>query len=314
MGMQLVLLLTIACCALLASAAVADGSPSLQSRRPRYLLLGAATYPRLSKCQLGVWLRSAVRHLADVDIVIGVDPTVASIMPGLVNDTVAAGDVDRNNIRIIIQRVTFSVRAALSRWTWYGDVIAERRQLARYSAVLMTDTKDVVFQANPFPELAASRAVVVAEEFRMTIAQQESNRRWMTELGRLDEFGDRMVLCSGVAGGAVFPMTRFLAAMRQEMIAHPSTTLGIDQGLFQLCVYSRPRNLRVRIDNTTVRPLFWHLGLYMYARTFPFRFDGDRLLGEDGRPPPVVHQYDRQDTNKRRFYDLYDLSHCLIKK
>ncbi|MCZ6782483.1 MAG: hypothetical protein O7G30_04150 [Proteobacteria bacterium] len=162
-----------------------------------------------------------------------------------------------------------------------------------YGRVLLTDVKDVVFQADPFASGGSRGIDAFQETNRLALRDEPTNRRWMEQLfgeSAVAELGDFPILCSGTILGdpesLVAYVDRFLQALRG---AYQMWDLGVDQG----------------VHNYVVRK-----GLVSDCRIVPngegsvltlgsgsedeFGVDGEgRITNGAGRVVPVVHQYDR---------------------
>jgi hypothetical protein len=127
-----------------------------------------------------------------------------------------------------------------SRFFTYLDFLA--RHGANYRRVMLTDLRDVVFQADPFA-VAWPADIVFAHE-RCRLADCPVNRAWVIQ-GYGDAVAENMrncvISCAGTTFGTVGGLLRYLAAMTSELTSRPvAIEGGIDQGVHNYIVHMRP--------------------------------------------------------------------------
>lgn len=178
----------------------------------------------------------------------------------------------------------------------YLDALAEAALNAPDAAlpgrVLLADTRDVVFQSDPFAALGASRLRFHLEE-PPALGASPVNRDWLARaLGpaAVAELGGHPVACAG-------------------------TLLGTAEGVFDyLCVMARmltevpPEHRHSGVDQAIHNAILWR-GLVAGAEAIPngrdvltvppdglgrlASLDGPWIRNGDGTLSPIVHQYDR---------------------
>lgn len=172
------------------------------------------------------------------------------------------------------------------RFPAYRDILRARPEVRR---AMMVDVRDIWFQANPFPALPDAPLVCFLEE--REIIGCKSNRTWIQTLygeARLREIGRRAISCSGTVAGTRDGLIHYLDLMTREIeaAAGKALPLGIDQGMHNhLLAGDLPDAVLVPNRTGAVQTLHYQT---------MFRFDREgRLLNEDGRICPVIHQFDR---------------------
>ena len=208
---------------------------------------------------------------------------------------------------------------ALYRFDWYLeqlDKLQNEGSLRDDARVLLTDTRDSFFQANPFhnPEhpgstlsFEGSQDLATFLEFAaVPIADEGINRGWINSCwgdgeGRgLDaEFDGRRVRensvsCSGTVMGTIAGLRRYLGVMIAEIKKKQCKSYGIDQGYHNWLLHSG----RLGAENVTRRfpqgtgPVNT-VGLLTNAK-LPLPRDAEGfVLNRDGTRSAQVHQWDR---------------------
>jgi hypothetical protein len=180
----------------------------------------------------------------------------------------------------------------------------------RYQHVMLTDVRDLVFQANPFAYAPASGLLCALETQRETLSTQLTNARWLNYLygpAAWQKFADCQVSCAGTTLGTTPDMLLYLARMAAE-IARLTRRLvgqdGLDQAVHNFLLRSGRLPPAVLCANGTGPFATLHgedLGIFPRSST-------GLLLNNDGRPVPVVHQYDRHPEEARRLFQALGLT------
>jgi hypothetical protein len=203
--------------------------------------------------------------------------------------------------------------AAILRWLhWYVEFlhIACARYLHYYALlagctagrpVLLTDVRDVLFQADPFPYAPSDGLLCSLETQRYTLLTQDTNRRWLDfAFGRpaWEPFANASVSCSGTTLGSLSAVRDYAACMSTTIIRLLPKIVGqdgLDQGIHNYVLYSGMVP-HVRFAENLSGPFATLHG------EDPALFGRDpqgRLLNSDGRPVPVLHQIDRHPALQR---------------
>jgi hypothetical protein len=172
------------------------------------------------------------------------------------------------------------------RYRLYLDIL---ERAADVDEVMLTDVRDVIFQGDPFAEPIAGLELFL-EDDSVRIGYDHFNTRWIRELygrGVVEQMSGRVVSCSGTVFGSRTAMLGYLAEMATSIGRHRRPMGSRDQAVHNALLY------RGRLDSAAVfrngRGRVLTLGGITKLRTNTEGF----LVNEDGRVPPVVHQWDR---------------------
>jgi hypothetical protein len=173
--------------------------------------------------------------------------------------------------------------------------LALRDILPSYRRVLLSDLRDVVFQANPFSLIEGAGIMYGLEDESLSIGTQWANSHWLEQVGGAalrDELASERISCVGVVLGSGPVMASYLRGL-VEALTQPGINLanfhGADTGAHNIVVrrggLPNPRFADFRtggiLNMHGLRPEF-------------IRWNADNLLCDaNGRPFAVVHQYDR---------------------
>ena len=160
----------------------------------------------------------------------------------------------------------------------------------RYRNVLLTDVRDVIFQDNPFRDPLPGEMVAFLESPHMVYGLEPMNDGWI-----LENYGAEMkaklqenrISCCGTVMGAVAGMIEYLRAFVSEIVKLKSVEHGADTSVHNVLVRDTLKNQITVIDNFerivgTVNP----------KSELTMGISG-LVLGANGQPIPVLHQYDR---------------------
>lgn len=269
--------------------------------------------------QLRPFLASARRHSPDAEIVIFSDGSSADLGPALAQlhpraRIVAPPDLrwrrflgrSRRRLRSVrdvcrpLWRVAAPRRStaflsallhvSLARYLWFdAHCRAERPE----GLVLLSDSRDVYFQDDPFGE--PPRELTCGEE-PVLIGHCGFNAHWLEE-AYSKQWAERLrsapALCSGVVVGNAAAVSAYVAAMAAEIRRHRARLLGgigLDQGLHnKLLQGDRALPFTVARNGGALLATLHHSDLS------EFRFDPANGLcrREPDGPVAIVHQYDR---------------------
>jgi hypothetical protein len=169
-----------------------------------------------------------------------------------------------------------------------------RREGWRYERVLLADTRDLVFQSDPFVGGPAEELVFFAESFPIEAGELNSN--WVrTQLGQatLDRLKKKSTVCAGTTLGHPAALRcyceRMMATIRRAENQH---LMHGDQGLHNTVVYEGladiPFSTRICRNGESVYTLTQHFD------TASLRWNaGEQIVDPSGRVVPILHQYDR---------------------
>lgn len=171
--------------------------------------------------------------------------------------------------------------------------LAEKKD--EYSAVLLIDSRDVIFQDNPLNGFEGG--LLVGEE-NCVIAEQHFNRDWLQAIygespKTLEELFQKRVICAGVTMGTTAQVLAYLDRMCEEFIKQlPRLTYRelFDQAVHNKILYVEDHKLDVRLTNNTK-------GIVANLATSDLsEFGEDWSSGvrtKNGDVVSILHQYDR---------------------
>lgn len=159
-------------------------------------------------------------------------------------------------------------------------------------AVLLTDTRDVIFQRDPFAGDWSAPLQFFLEHDDKTLDSCESNREWIeAAYGRekVRTLAGRPISCSGTTLGTREAILDYISAMIEAMgQVHPDSlkVTGIDQGIHNVLIQEG------RFPKARLSPNGQHILTmgHLPRERVVLRPDG-LLANPDGSVPAVVHQY-----------------------
>ena len=162
---------------------------------------------------------------------------------------------------------------------------------AYYNNVMLTDTRDVLFQRDPFAFDLDDRLCVFFEDPSKTIGTCPFNASWiLKKYGRseLSLLYDREISCSGVTIGGISQILSYLSALRPHLLP-PVAFIGDDQGGHNYLVHHNlvgPLRVMRNMDGPVLT-----VG-YMSPGRIRWDCDG-HIVDKSGRIVNILHQYDR---------------------
>lgn len=180
-----------------------------------------------------------------------------------------------------------------SRFFHYHDYLVAHR--AKYGNVLITDVRDVMFQGDPF--VNCNDGLLVFEEGDNALLADEKmfNAKWVEQLfgkGILDKIGRYPILCSGTVMGGIDAMINYLVKFETLLTQAREVGMGgSDQGVHNyLCrdVYAT----KIQVVKNGAGAVLTMVPWLAEGADFTVSNSGE-ILGLNGLPVPVLHQYDR---------------------
>ncbi len=161
-----------------------------------------------------------------------------------------------------------------------------------YDRILLTDTRDVIFQRDPFSFAWSPGLNVTLEDRSMRIRDCPHMVRWTgNHLGgpALRQIQQQNISCSGTIIGDPEAVSSYLRQMTELLVPFSprQRMAGYDQGVHNYLLHTRELHQTKIHDNAG--PIFT-LG---YKRELPSRDAHGNILNESGRSAVLVHQYDR---------------------
>jgi len=197
-------------------------------------------------------------------------------------------------LRKHIEAVTpYLLGITLSRFFLTRSFIAMRAN--DYHAVLLIDSRDVVFQRNPLDDFEGGLLTGLENS---VIEKQPQNCAWLQRVyGEtpevLNDLWPKKVICSGVTFGTTAQVLSYLDLMCTEFMERLPRLAYIeylDQAVHNKILHGRSHNLDLRLTDNTKG------SIVNLATSDLSEFDDDWSNGlrmQDGRIVGIVHQYDR---------------------
>lgn len=173
------------------------------------------------------------------------------------------------------------------RYAHYYDILQGAASDA--DQILLTDVRDVLFQADPF-EPSVNELEVFLEDSAVTIGAEPHNWRWMVNLygePRASAWRDAIVSCSGTVIGPRVQILHYLREMSLAVAWRRRPLGSHDQGVHNYLLRSGRLGSPRIISNGDGRVLT------MGAMQRCDRDDDGFVVTRDGSRPAVLHQYDR---------------------
>ncbi len=162
-----------------------------------------------------------------------------------------------------------------------------------YRRIFLTDTRDVIFQADPFAGVADESLFVFAEDQSVAIGNCADNAKWVREafgLHKLGEIRDRRISCSGTTMGSHSGIMRYLSTMIEAATRAKPESLridGIDQGLHNAIIHDGALKDFRLLENQH------HVATLGHVKPDRVSLSSDgKVINADGTMSAVVHQYD----------------------
>ena len=157
--------------------------------------------------------------------------------------------------------------------------------------VLLSDSRDVFFQGNPFENLEGNLASGLEDE---KIRQSSYNSNWINHFyGKvgLDQIEDRLIICSGVTIGKRNAMLDYLDGMCDEIskfLLKCAFMPGLDQGLHNWIIRENGIKITLLPNGNNL------IGTSGFSNPELFTFEERKgLFTLENEPVKIVHQYDR---------------------
>jgi hypothetical protein len=168
--------------------------------------------------------------------------------------------------------------------------LEEELRSVKCNGVLLTDTRDVYFQANPAVALPAEGLNVFEEDASMTIGTCPYNSLWI-QLGYGDEALRKMskeaISCVGTVCGDYGSITYYLRLLRQEVERiQPRTQKPQDQGAHNYLINEVLDAVSWKNEDAEV----YTVG---YIKRNTVQIVDGRIVNTRGHAPSVIHQWDR---------------------
>ncbi|WP_266159494.1 hypothetical protein [Dyella silvatica] len=163
-----------------------------------------------------------------------------------------------------------------------------------FANVLLTDVRDVVFQADPFAQLETGLSVGM-ETDRLTIGTEHFDRDWILDAygeAMLQRLADKQISCSGVTLGDLASVRGYIGKMLQEILRQPFSKMKTR--IYDQAFHNKMLHCGELADAHLCQPCCSRIATVgcMQPSDFVLSSQG-RLLNQGGQVAPIVHQYDR---------------------
>lgn len=170
----------------------------------------------------------------------------------------------------------------------------------KYRHVMLSDTRDVIFQKDPFDFQVADVNYFLERE-GVSIAESPFNAEWIEKgfgAGVLAGLGHNPIICSGVTIGSIQGILSYLEAFLDIIVKKdvPAHMRGMDQGIHNYLIHENivPGKLHKNSEGPV-------LTLGLEDRIV---FKGGYVYNAVGKIPNIVHQYDRHWRIARHYWSL----------
>ena len=164
----------------------------------------------------------------------------------------------------------------------------------QFTHVLLSDVRDVVFQADPFEGVDTGLHLGM-ETTELTIATESFDRDWILDAygeDMLRKIGDRQISCSGVTLGDAASIKAYIGQILDETMKLPFSKMKTR--IYDQAFHNKLLHCGELRHETLCQPLSSVIATVGCLKPSQFTLSADgMLLNEDGRAAPIVHQYDR---------------------
>jgi hypothetical protein len=178
-----------------------------------------------------------------------------------------------------------------------------------YRCVLLADSRDVVFQDNPFDRVDPNVLNVFEHDPILAFGLDNIETTWTIDvLGKkfLQKLNGKISVCCGTTMGSPQVILNYFKLMEQEILKR--TFNVIDQVIHNKLVYLDLPKASVKVHSNAAG-IVLTLG-EMDDRAYEVV---DRQVRLNGRTVPVLHQYDRIPKLKAMIEEIYDSSLTLSR-
>lgn len=203
-------------------------------------------------------------------------------------------EMQRLGARVVpFERPAHMAHVPYNAWRYFLYLDFLRAASEHHERILLTDVRDVIFQRDPFALPWKEGLHVMLEDARMRVADCEHMVRWtLGHLGRdaLAAMAERPISCSGTTLGDRESMLAYLEKLTARLLpfAPGPGMAGFDQAVHNHLLHTGGLpGARLHGNGRVVLTLG-------YVEGEPKTDADGAVLAEDGRPVPMVHQYDRK--------------------
>jgi GT2 family glycosyltransferase len=163
-----------------------------------------------------------------------------------------------------------------------------------YDFVLISDIRDVFFQRDPFLPEPRAELLVFLEDKSKTLGTCPYNSAWIREVAgeaALARLANQRISCAGTTLGSWSGILEYLIGMQLAALEYSLSgdlVQGVDQGMHNVLVHGNLLRDCRTVENGE-RVLTLH---YVPQEALKVNSQNE-VIGSDGQPAAVVHQYDR---------------------
>lgn len=193
---------------------------------------------------------------------------------------------------------------------------------SKYKNVFLTDTKDVIFQSDPFKNLPDNSLFVFQEDSSFRIGDDRYNNSWWiaTAYGVdiLSQIINNNIICSGTILGSYNKIVEFMLQIKNEILKLRKENHDVFKGMIldQAIVNYLCRLNEKTIQNVTIKEngnIIGTLGISTSQSVTEESQQRDEILINghilmvNKKIPAILHQYDRDPILKRIYHEKYQL-------
>jgi hypothetical protein len=167
-----------------------------------------------------------------------------------------------------------------------------RQNRGRYDEMMVTDTRDVLFQRHPFADIASAACHFYVEHPTLTIGKEPTNLRWAREFlppEQVPILSTHRISCCGIVIGGMPSMNEYLDRMAADLLTIPVKIRaigGADTSVHNRLVFMNGGVSGVLVENDV------HVATMGLQSNYLVGDDG-LVRTIDGDAPAILHQYDR---------------------
>jgi hypothetical protein len=168
----------------------------------------------------------------------------------------------------------------------------------RYSQVMLSDTRDVIFQRDPFDFPINDKLCCFLEDPSVTISSEKHNAGWIRRaFGEeiLQKIGDNIISCAGITMGSAHAIMEYTSEMCRILLTPKVRAIagitGLDQGIHNYSIRMNLFGDRMHLYENMRGPVMT-MGL-MKKEQLQYHPETGFLLNQDGSVCHTIHQYDR---------------------
>lgn len=169
-----------------------------------------------------------------------------------------------------------------------------RENVSRYDAMMVTDTRDVLFQRHPFADLSSPACHFYLEHPTLTVGEEPTNLRWAKQFlppADAAALAQHRISCNGIVIGGMAAMNGYLARMAKDLLAVPLALRR--HGAADASVHHRLVFLPGGVPGVVMENNVQIATMGLEPDSVYVVGDDGLVRTRDGRFPAILHQYDR---------------------